>query len=148
MSKVKVVRDEDRLKVRYLKILKIIVLLAIIYFFWTVFHIISVYLLGFGSKWAAFTMDQWILSSIIFFSICIGLVLLFVLHHYIIKKRRIESEKPKPIFYKGKRLYTYTQPDRSKGGIFSKTFVKIDDGTALVLRFQMIPPINLWGKNR
>jgi hypothetical protein len=146
MSTVEVERDEDKLKVRYLKILKIIVLLAVIYFIWTVIHIMSVYFLGFYNKWATLTMDQWIISSIIFFSICIGLVLLFVLHHYIIKKRRIESEKPKPVFYKGKRLYTYTLPDRPKGGIFSKTFVKIDDGTTLVLRFQMIPPINLWGK--
>ncbi len=146
MPTVEVERDEDKLKVRYLKILKIIVLLAVIYFIWTVFHIMSVYFLRFSNKWAALTMDQWILSSIIFFSICIGLVLLFVLHHYIIKKRRIESEKPKPVFYKGKRLYIHTLPDRSKGGIFSKTFVKIDDGTTLSLRFQMIPPINLWGK--
>jgi len=146
MSTVEVERDEDKLKVRYLKISKIIILLAVIYFIWTVFHIISVYFLGFGNKWAALTMDQWILSSIIFFSICIGLVLLFVLHHYIIKKRRIESEKPKPVFYKGKRLYIHTLPDRSKGGIFSKTFVKIDEDTILSLRFQMIPPINLWGK--
>lgn len=146
MPTVEVERDEDKLKVRYLKITKIIILLAVIYLIWTVFHIISVYFLGLGNKWAALTMDQWILSSIIFFSICIGLVLLFVLHHYIIKKRRIESEKPKPAFYKGKRLYIHTLPDRSKGGIFSKTFVKIDEDTILSLRFQMIPPINLWGK--
>ncbi len=146
MPTVEVERDEDKLKVRYLKITKIIILLAVIYLIWTVFHIISVYFLGLGNKWAALTMDQWILSSIILFSICIGLVLLFVLHHYIIKKRRIESEKPKPAFYKGKRLYIHTLPDRSKGGIFSKTFVKIDEDTILSLRFQMIPPINLWGK--
>ena len=146
MPTVEVERDEDKLKVRYLKMSKILVLLAVIYLIWTVFNIISVYFLEFGNKWSALTMDQWILSSIIFFSICIGLVLLFILHHYIIKKRRIESEKPKPVFYKGKRLYIHTLPDRSKGGIFSKTFVKIDEDTILSLRFQMIPPINLWGK--
>jgi hypothetical protein len=139
-------RYEDKLKVRYLKISKIIILLAVIYLIWTVFHIISVYFLGFGNKWAALTMDQWIISSIILFSICIGLVLLFILHYYIIKKIRIEREKPKPIFYKGKRLYIHTLPDGSKGGIFSKTFVKIDEDKILSLRFQMIPPINLWGK--
>jgi len=146
MPTVEVKRDEDKLKARYLEISKIIALLAVIYLIWTVFHIISVYFLGFGNRWAALTMDQWVLSSIIFLSICISLVLLFVLHHYIVKKRRIENEKPKPAFYRGKRLYTHTLPDKSKGGIFSKTFVKIDDGTTLVLRFQMIPPINLWGK--
>ena len=146
MSTVETTRDEDKLKVRYLKLLKIILLLSIIYLIWTVFHIISVYFLGFGNNWAAFTMDQWILSSIILYSIFIGLVLLFVLHYFIVKKRRIEREKPKPLFFKGKKLYIYTVSQESKGGIFSKTFINIDKDSVLSLRFQMIPPNNLWGK--
>jgi hypothetical protein len=91
-------------------------------------------------------MDQWILSSIILYSIFIGLVLLFVLHYFIVKKRQIEREKPKPLFFKGKRLHTYTLPDNSKGGIFSKTFVKIDNDSILSLRYQMIQPRDLWSK--
>jgi len=146
MSTVETTRDEDKLKVRYLKLLKIILLMAVIYLIWTVFHIISVYFLGFGNKWAVFTMDQWVLSSIFLYSIFIGLVFVFVLHYFIVKKRRIECEKPKPVFFKGKRLFTYTQPKEIIGGIFSKTFMKIDEDTVLSLRYQMIPPQNLWGK--
>ena len=146
MSTVEIERDEDKLQRRYLKVLKIILLVSIIYLFWTVFHIISVYFLGFGNKWATFTMDQWILSSIILYSIFIGLVLLFVLHYIIVKKRRVEREKPKPQFFKGKKLYIYTVPKGSKGGIYSKTFINIDRDNVLSVRFQMIPPNNLWGK--
>ncbi len=146
MSTVESIKDEDKLKVRYLKISKILLLLSIMYLIWTVFHIVSVYFLGFGNKWAVFTMDQWILSSIFLFSIFIGLILTLILHHFIVKKRRIEREKPKPVFLKGKRLHTYTLPDNSKGGIFSKTFVKIDNDRILSLRYQMIQPRDLWSK--
>ncbi len=146
MSTVENIKDEDKLKVRYLKISKIILLLSIMYLIWTVFHIISVYFIGLGNKWAVFTMDEWILSSIILFIVFIALELIFVLHHLFVKKRRIEGEKPKPVFFKGKKLHTYTIPKNSKGGILSKTFIKIDEDTILSLRFQMIQPNDLWRK--
>jgi len=137
-------RDEDILKQRYLKISKIILLLAVIYLSWIIIHILSVYFLGLGNKWAILTMDQWILSSIFVFSICLGLVFVFILHWFIAKKRRLQKEKPKPEYYKGKRLYTYTHPEEGEGGLFSKTFVPIDENTIISLRYQMIPPKELW----
>lgn len=139
-------RDEDKLKNRYLKISKIIFILSLLYLFWTVFQIISVYYLGLGNKWAVLTMDHWILSSIILFSIFIVFEFLFVLHFYQIKRKRIEQEKPKPQYFKGKRLHPYTLPEGAKGGIFSKTYIKIDENNILNLRFQMIPPQWLWKK--
>ena len=63
-----------------------------------------------------------------------------------IKKKKIEKEKSKPIFYKGKRIHTYTLPIGSKGGLFSKTYVRIDEKNILNLRFQMISPNDLWQK--
>jgi len=146
MSTVENIKDEDELKVRYLKISKIILLLSIMYLIWTVFHIISVYFIGLGNKWAVLTMDQWILSSIILFIVFIALELIFILHYLFVKKRRIERKKPKPVFFKGKRLHTYTIPKNSHGGILSKTFVKIDNDSILSLRYQMIQPRDLWGK--
>lgn len=138
--------DEDILKRRYVKASKIILLLALLYFLWVVFIIISVYFLGFGNKWAFFTMDQWILSNIILLVVFIFVELIFILHHSRAKKKRIEIEKPKPMFIKGKRLHLYTIPKDSKGGIFSKTYVKINENNVLNLRFQMILPKDLWGK--
>ena len=147
MSAVEKNTDEDILKVRYLKTSKIILILAVIYALWITILIISVYFLGIY-KLAFLTMDQWIISSIILLGVFVGLDVIFILHHYMIKRKRIESEKPKPIYYKGKKLHLYTLPADSKGGIFSKTYVKIDGDNILNLRFQMIPPYEMRGKKQ
>ena len=55
-----------------------------------------------------------------------------------------EKEETKPLYYKGKKLHAYTFPVDSKGGIFSKTHIKIDENNILNLRIQMIPPKELW----
>ncbi len=145
MSAVEKNTDEDILKIRYLKTSKIILILAVIYALWITILIISVYFLGIY-KLAFLTMDQWIISSIILLGVFVGLDIIFILHHYMVKRKRIESEKPKPIYYKGKKLHLYTLPADSKGGIFSKTYVKIDGDNILNLRFQMIPPYEMRGK--
>jgi len=146
MPTVEDIKDKDKLKNRYLKISKIIILLTIVYLVWTIFQVISVYFLGFGNKWAGLTMDEWVLSSILIFSIFIGLELIFLLHHQMVSKNSIEQAKPKQKFFKGKKLHIYTMPKHSKGGIFSKTYIKIDEDNILSIRYQMIPPKNLWGK--
>jgi hypothetical protein len=63
-----------------------------------------------------------------------------------VKKRGLEQQKPTQLSYKGKRLHVYTYPPGVKGGIFSKTHIKIDGDTILNVRIQMIPPQELWGK--
>ena len=137
--------DEDILKVRYLRISKIMIILAVIYSLWITFLIVGVYFLGIY-KLAFLTMDQWIISGIILLGVFVGLNVIFILHHYMVKRKRIESEKPKPLSFKGKKLHIYTLPTNSKGGIYSKTFVKIDGDNILNFRIQMISPYELWGK--
>jgi len=48
-------------------------------------------------------MDQWIISSVVLFSIFVVLEVLFFFHYFIVKRKRIENEKPKTLFYKGKK---------------------------------------------
>jgi len=55
-----------------------------------------------------------------------------------------EALKPKPVFYKGKRLYTFTYPEGARGGVFSKTIIEIDDKTAVNIRCQVIRPQQIW----
>jgi len=135
---------EDVLKRRYKRASKIIILLALLYFIWMAVNIISVYYFGYGNKWAFLTMNEWILSGIIFYIFLIVIILLFVLHHVQAKKKRIRQEAPQPVYEQGKRLHEYTLPEGSQGGIYSKTFVTIDEHNILKLRFQMIPPKELW----
>jgi hypothetical protein len=51
-----------------------------------------------------------------------------------------------PDYIHGKRLYIYTNPSDSKGGIYSKTYIKIDENNVLRIRNLMIPPDELWNK--
>ena len=138
--------DVDKLKIKYFKITIIFFLLGVIFLLWTVIVITAVFFFDFEFGWAGLTIDQWIISSIVLFSTFLVLEIVFLLHYSSSKKKQIEREKPKPLLYKGKRLHRYTVPTGSKGGIFSKTFVKIDDHNILYLRYQMISPNDLWGK--
>jgi hypothetical protein len=65
-----------------------------------------------------------------------------------VKRKRIASEKPKSLYLRGKKLHVYTLPEGSKGGVFSKTYVKIDEENILTLRYQMIMPEELWGETK
>ena len=51
-----------------------------------------------------------------------------------------------PVSYEGKQLCIYTHPELSKGGIFSKTYISLDDKNLLKVRILMIPPEDLWCK--
>lgn len=138
--------NQERLKTRYLKLSKLILILGILYSLWIGFIIISVYFLGFGNKWAVITMDEWILSGIIVIGIFIGFEFIFIFHHYTAKRRKIQREKPKPLYYKNRQVHNFTLPIGSEGGIYSKTYINIDEDTILNIRFQMIPPNDLWKK--
>ena len=140
------VERKHKLEKRYIGVSKLFLLFGFIYFIWTVFIIISTYYLGFGNNWAALTMDEWILSSVAILSLLIIFELLFVVHHFKIKKDIVELGKPRPTFFKGKRLHVYTIPEDSKGGIYGKTYIKLDENNVLSIRYQLIPPYDLWGK--
>jgi len=140
-------KDEEFLKNRYLKLSKFIILIVIIYTIWIAFIISSVYFLGLGNKWAYLTMDQWIISSIAIFSFFVVLEVLLFLHYLMVKRKRIEGEKPKPAEFKGRKLHIFTLPINSQGGIYSKTYVQLDENNILNLRYQMIPQSELINKN-
>lgn len=131
--------NEQALKTRYLRLSKIMLIIAIFYSLWIVVVVLGVYFFGMY-KIGFLTMDQWIISGILLIGIFVGFDLLFFIHNYVVKKRRIDREKPRPKDFKGKKLHTYTIPIDSKGGIFSKTYIKIDENNILNLRYQMIPP--------
>ena len=44
----------------------------------------------------------------------------------------------------GKKVYEYTFPKNNRGGVYSKTYVKIDDSFLLRVRNQMISAEILW----
>ncbi len=46
----------------------------------------------------------------------------------------------------GKRVYDFTVPKDVKGGLFSKTYIALDEETVLRVRHQIVPSKTLWDK--
>jgi hypothetical protein len=140
---------EEKLKQRYLRLSKIFLLITLIYVLWIGIVIIAVYNLKYDPKWAVFSIAQWILSAIILISLLLALEILFILHPLVVKRKTTQpAVRPHPEYVQGKQVFNFTLPAGAKGGIFSKTYILIDDDRVLHLRYQMIPPQNLWGKQQ
>jgi len=135
---------EDKLIVKYSRLSKIFLLITVLFGIWILFIALTTILLKFEPAWALFTLDIWMYAWCFVVVFFILLILVFFFHYSSVKKKRIEQEKPKPEFIDGKRLYVYTYPKGYEGGIFSKTYIKIDDNNVLRLRTLMIPPNELW----
>jgi len=137
--------DEEKQKQRLLKTAKIFFLFIIIYSLWIALLSISVYFLQLEKKWAILTLEQWILSAIVLIIIAIGLEIILIIYFILLQKKQLQLKKQQqPIFLQGKLVQNYTIPINAKGGIFSKTYILIDENRILNLRYQMIPPSDLW----
>jgi hypothetical protein len=141
--------DEEKLKQRLLKASKFFLMFTMIYSLWIVLIIIGTYFLQLGNKWAALTVEQWILSAIALISVVIALEVILLLQYTLLRKKQLQPEKQKQhVFLQGKHVHSYTLPIDAKGGIFSKTYILIDENRVLNLRYQMIPPNDLWGQKQ
>lgn len=150
MAATEPVWDEEKLKRRYLRISKLILLFAIIYTLWIAIVIIGTFFMKLGISWASFTVEQWVLSAIALFVIFIIIELLFFVQ---LSTKKLKKKRPKKVitpaqFIKGKRVHTFTLPFGARGGIFSKTYITIDDRSVLNLRYQITAPNQLWGKKQ
>jgi hypothetical protein len=138
--------EQEKLQRRYFTASKFFFVVTMIYLLFIALLIIGVYFLQLGNKWAILTIEQWILSAIALLSIVIGLEVVFLLHYTLEQKKHLRPEKPAgPVFLQGKEVFTFSVPQDVKGGIFSKTYILIDENRILHLRYQMIPPKDLWG---
>ncbi len=137
--------DEERHKQRLLRATKFFFIFTVLYTVWIIIVIMGIYFLELGSKWAIFTMEQWILSAIALISIAIGLEIVLLVHYTLARKKYLAPKKQKQKEYvQGKQVHSYTLPFDAKGGIFSKTYILIDEERVLNIRYQMIPPSELW----
>lgn len=137
---------EDKLRVRYSKLSKVFLVIAVLFIIWIVFVALGVFILEKGPDWALLTLDNWIYTWCVLIVVFIVLEVFFYFHYISVRKGRLEQEKPKPEFYSGKRLHVYTHPKGVEGGIFSKTYIHIDENSILRLRTLMISPGDLWSK--
>jgi hypothetical protein len=137
---------EDKLKARYSTLSKVFVVISIFFIIWLVVIVLGIYLLGQGYNWALLSLDNWIYVLCALIGFFIILEIIFYLHYISVSKKRLEAEKPELEFTQGKRLYVYTHPKGAEGGIYSKTYIKIDENSVLRLRNLMVPSQELWSK--
>jgi hypothetical protein len=141
--------DEEKQKQRLLTTSKFLFLFIVIYIIWIALLITGVYFLKLGDKWAILTVEQWIWSAIVLISIAIGIEIILLIYYILSKKKQIQPEKQKNLgFLQGRQVHNYTIPFNAKGGIFSKTFIIIDEKHILNLRYQMVSPYDLWGQKQ
>jgi len=135
---------ENKLSNRYSLLSKILFLITIILIIWIVVLFVGISSLGLGYNWAGMSLEGWIIALCAIFGVFIIFELIFYMHYSSVKDKRAELEQPKAEFMDGRRVYIYTHPKGKEGGIFSKTYVEIDETTVLRLRTLMIPPEELW----
>jgi len=149
---------DGRLRSRYRRIAVLFLVIAIIFTVWTIVVVLSIFMLGVGNGLTFLTPTEWVIANIIVVAVFLVLDSLIYLR-YRSKARGLEPQvarEPRrwrrgkkapvaaPEMIHGSEVYTVTLPLGARGGIFSKTFVPIDDHRVLQLRFQMIPPASLW----
>jgi len=137
---------EDKLKARYSTLSKVFVAISILFIIWVFVVLLGIYLLGQGYNWALLSLDNWVYVLCALLGFFIVLEIIFYLHYNSVSKKRLDVEKPELEFTQGKRLYVYTHPKGAEGGIYSKTYIKIDENNVLRLRTLMIPPQEIWIK--
>lgn len=139
--------DIKALGKRRKRILKVLLMVSSAYMLFFLFMILTIYYLDIGYDITRLLQ----LSILQIVSLGCGMYLLFILialmlhASYLRGRRRIEeSMRPKPVFYRGKRLYTFTYPPGARGGVYAKTLMDVDDRTAILLRYRIVGPEEIW----
>ena len=129
---------------KYSKSSKIFLVIAFLFLIWILFVALGSFVLEQGPYWSILNLENWIY-------IWCGLTLIFIIlelgfyFHYSSKQSIDHKEIVyQPELMHGKRLHIYTHPEDAKGGIFSKTYIPIDEDNVLYLREQMISSDELW----
>jgi hypothetical protein len=135
---------EDKLKNRYSFFIKLFLLITFLLLFAIIIVFSGVAYFELGYNWAGLNLDSWNILASGFFVFFIILILFFYYHFSSIRNKIIELEKPKPEFLDGKMVHIFTYPKGKEGGLFSKTYIEIDEHNVLRLRTLMIPPEEVW----
>ena len=125
----------------------ILLLISFLLLLWIIIVIIGIGLIEMEHNWAFLSVEYWIYS---WMTITIIFIILDIIIYLKMSSKEIEipefNEISKPEYIQGKRVFVYTHPKEIKGGIFSKTYINIDDENVLRLRTLMLPPGELWSK--
>jgi uncharacterized sodium:solute symporter family permease YidK len=131
---------ENNLITRYNKLIKLFFILMILVIILVLIVYSGIAVFGQWYNWALIPLQDWLIIACIIIGIFIFLEIIFYLHFSTLRDKRVDLEKIKPEFIDSKRVFIYTFPNGVEGGIFSKTYIKIDNYNVLRLRTLIIPP--------
>jgi hypothetical protein len=141
-----IIELEKKTRSRYSNLMKLLFLFGLILVIWVFVVFVTVFFGGYDYTWTGASFEIWVYI----FAVVVGIFILFEILLYTrftnLKNVRIEKEKPKAEFLDGKRVYVYSHPEGMEGGVFSKTYVEIDERNILRLRTLMIDPGEIWKK--
>jgi len=132
----------------YPKLSKLFLITSIISIIWILFVAMGTFILEMGPNWAFLNLENWIIVWCILTVIFIILEVVFYFQYTSKIDKKLELDKPEPELLHDKRVYVYTYPTGAEGGIFSKTYISIDENNVLRLRGLMISQQKLWGKKQ
>lgn len=147
MKREEVERKIESMKKRRRLLSKILLLISMILIAFILILVFMIYYAKIGFIFLHYLPISLSTLSIIFVIIIALFAVIEILLHldFKVKKRKLEATlKPKPVLYKGKKLYTFTYPEGARGGVFSKTIIDIDDQITINLRYQVLKPQDIW----
>ena len=129
---------------------KLFLILAVVFSMWIVLVLSGQMFLDYGSTWTGLPLSFWLMLISILFAAFIAIDILIYANPKFLASFDMhldESSQTSPFEIKnGKRIYEFTIPKDVKGGLFSKTYIPIDEETVVRIRHQIVPDKKLWNK--
>ena len=129
----------------YLMLSKIFALISFLILLIVIIIAIGTISLDMEPNWAILTFESWaiiwcVLTAVFIF---VDIFLYIKIKH----KGEIitEQKQQKAEVLHGKKIFVYTHPEDAQGGIFSKTYIPIDENSVLRLRELIVTAKELWG---
>lgn len=127
---------------------KIFLILTIIFFMWIVIVISGPLVLGWSASWAGLSLSLWIFLISILIGLFIIIDIILYMRPLPLETQSIFQDASMPETIQDQHIYEFTYPNKAKGGLFSKTYIRIDKDNILRIRNQMMPAEKLWDDDR
>jgi len=135
---------DNKLVIKYHMLSKIFIIISILFIVWISIVALGIFILELEPNWAFLNLENWIIAWCVMTVIFIMLEIIFYVQYTSKMNKIVESNESE--FVHGKRLYVYTHPAGTEGGIFSKTYISIDENSVLRLREVIISPNEIWSE--
>jgi hypothetical protein len=143
--------ERPTISVKQLLILpKLFVILTVVFIMWIVIVLGGPMFGVFEPNWTGISPSVWmILISVLLVAFIIIDIVLYATPRFFSESKEMKTatglvEFPEVEQRAGKQVYDFTYPAGSKGGVFSKTYVKISEQAIVRIRNQMIRKEEIW----